>query len=65
MSNDFAKRLADLDQAAKEVAVMLPSMLKQLHTGFIAEGFSDANAMRLTRDFLMILLWKTNEGGDE
>lgn len=51
MLND--KEKADLDQVAATLAECIPSLLRQLYDGFIREGFTEEQAMRLTEAYLV------------
>lgn len=55
---NFTKMMAEIDQVAAMVGDSLPTVLRGLHDGLVAKGFTDDQAFELTRTYLEITFAK-------
>lgn len=55
------KKAADFDQARAELIECIPPLLFSFYERLKKEGFSDTNAMALTRDYLTAMIQRGKE----
>jgi hypothetical protein len=56
MEDDHVKKMAEMDQAIEQLKETLPAITFSLYTALKEEGFSDADALELTKEWMRTML---------